>query len=53
MTGLKTSAVWAWNETMPEKVENCVHVLVREQAKVRLDGVLMLNDINPYILFNI
>lgn len=34
-----TSAVWAWNETVPEKVQNCVHILVREQAKLRPDAL--------------
>lgn len=39
MTESKPSAIWARNEAVPEKVENCVHVLVREQAKVRPDAL--------------
>lgn len=39
VVGSTTSAVWAWNEAVPEKVENCVHTLVREQAKLRPDAL--------------
>lgn len=39
MAGSTTSAVWAWNEAVPEKVENCVHILVHEQAKLRPDAL--------------
>lgn len=39
ITGSQTSSVWAWNEEVPEKVENCVHILVHEQAKLRPDAL--------------